>query len=124
MWRLEGHTAAAGGKAHRVRKVGIVVSYGGSGEQGWRTELELGRGKSLDNHHGATTFGTDPKRVRFLDSGGFWFGARWLVCVESLKAKRQESGAPAVGEEAKVANANEAFGQQVQQEAAQELIER
>jgi hypothetical protein len=39
-----------------------------------------------------------------------------------LKAKRQQSGASAVGEEAKVANADEAFGQQVQQEAAQELI--
>jgi hypothetical protein len=40
-----------------------------------------------------------------------------------LKAKRQESGAPAVGEEAKVANADKAFGKQVQQETAQELIE-
>jgi hypothetical protein len=41
-----------------------------------------------------------------------------------LQAKRQESGAPPVGEEAKVADADEAFGQQVQEEAAQELIER
>jgi len=41
-----------------------------------------------------------------------------------LKAKRQESGASAVGEETKVADADEAFGQQVQQEAAQELIKR
>jgi hypothetical protein len=41
-----------------------------------------------------------------------------------LKAKRQESGAAAVGEEAEVADANEAFGEQVQQEAAQKLIER
>jgi hypothetical protein len=40
-----------------------------------------------------------------------------------LKAKRQESAAPAVGEEAKVANADKAFGQQMQQEATQELIE-
>jgi hypothetical protein len=35
-----------------------------------------------------------------------------------LKAERQESGAAPVGEEAEVANANEAFGKQVQQEAA------
>jgi hypothetical protein len=38
-----------------------------------------------------------------------------------LKAKRQERGAPAVGKETKVANADEAFGKQMQQEAAQEL---
>jgi hypothetical protein len=41
-----------------------------------------------------------------------------------LKAKQQESGAAAVGEEAEVADTNEAFGEQVQQEAAQKLIER
>ncbi len=107
-----------------MREVGIVVSCGGSCEKGWRTELELGSGKSLDNHHGTAAFGTDPKRARFLGRGGFWLGVRWLHCVEYLKAKRQDSGASAVGEEAKVANADEAFGQQVQQEAAQELIER
>jgi hypothetical protein len=56
--------------------------------------------------------------VRFLGQGSFWLGVRWLCCVEELKAKRQESSASAVGEEAKVANADEAFGQQVQQEAA------
>ena len=111
------------GERHRMSEVGIVVSCSGPGEKGRRTELELGRGKSLDDHHGAATFGTDPKRIRFLGRGGLWFGARWLYCVEFLKAKGQESGASAVGEEAKVANADEAFGQQVQQEAAQELIE-
>jgi hypothetical protein len=40
-----------------------------------------------------------------------------------LKTERQESGAPPVGEEAKVANADEAFGKQMQEESAQELIE-
>jgi hypothetical protein len=39
-----------------------------------------------------------------------------------LKAEREESGTPPVGEEAKVANADEAFGKQMQQETAQELI--
>ena len=86
--------------------------------------MELGSGKSLDDHHGAAAFGTDPKWTRFLARGDSWFSARWLYCIESLKAKRQESGASAVGEETKVADANEAFGQQVQQEAAQELIQR
>ena len=41
-----------------------------------------------------------------------------------MKAKRQESGAAAVGEEAEVADADEAFGEQVQQEAVQKLLER
>jgi hypothetical protein len=40
-----------------------------------------------------------------------------------LKAKRQCGGAPPVGEEAKVANADKAFGKDMQEEAAQELIE-
>ena len=101
-----------------------MVSCGGSDEKGWRTELELGRGKSLDDHHAAATLGTEPKCAGFLDRGGFWFGRRWRYCAEELQAKRQESGAPPVGEEAKVADADEAFGQQVQEEAAQELIER
>ena len=51
-------------------------------------------------------------------------GLRWLFCVEWWITKRQESGAAAVGEEAEVADADEAFGQRVQQEATQELIER
>ncbi len=41
-----------------------------------------------------------------------------------MKAKWQECGTPAVGQEAEVTDAHEAFGKQVQQEAAQELIER
>jgi hypothetical protein len=40
-----------------------------------------------------------------------------------LKAEGQESSASPVSEEAKVANADKAFGKQVQQETAQELIE-
>ena len=106
-----------------MSEIEIVVSCGDSGGKGWRTELDLGSGKSLDDHHLSATLGTEPKWARFLGRGGFWFGLRWLYCVEYLKAKRQESGAPPVGEEAKVANADEAFGQQVQQEASQELIQ-
>jgi len=41
-----------------------------------------------------------------------------------LKAEWQESGASPTGKKAEVADADEAFGQRVQQEAAQELIER
>ena len=123
VWGQEGRTTLAGGEKHRVREIGIFVSCGDSGGKGWRTELDLGSGKSLDDHHAAATFGTEPKWARFLGRRGFWFGLRWLYCSEQLKAKRQEGGAPAVGKETKVANADEAFGKQMQQEAAQELIE-
>jgi len=40
-----------------------------------------------------------------------------------LKAQGQESSPPPVGEEAKVANADEAFGKHMQQETAEELIQ-
>jgi hypothetical protein len=106
-----------------VRELGKVVSCCGSGEKRWRAELELGGGKSLDDHHGPATVGTEPKRSGFLDGGGLWLGLRLNHC-EGLPAKWQESGPPPVGEKAEVANADEAFGEQVQQEAAQELIER
>ena len=41
-----------------------------------------------------------------------------------MKAKRQERGASPIGKEAEVADADEAFGEQIQEEAAQELIQR
>jgi len=54
----------------------------------------------------------------FCSAGG-------LLChAQQLKTKRQEGGAFPVGQETEVANPHEAFGKQVQQEAAQELIER
>jgi len=61
----------AGGETHRVKEMVIVDSCSGSGGKGWRTELELGSGKSLDDHHGAAAFGTEPKWARFLGRRGF-----------------------------------------------------
>ena len=101
----------------------MVVSCGGSGEQGWRAELELGGAKPLDDHHRPATVRTEPKRSGFFGGGCFWLGLRLQHC-EGLPAEWQESGPPPVGEKAEMANADEAFGEQVQQEAAQELIER
>src|SRR5271163_3088248 len=43
---------------------------------------------------------------------------------EQLEAERQQRGASPVGEEAEVADAHEAAWQQVEQEAAQELVDR
>ena len=44
--------------------------------------------------------------------------------MQQLEAKRQQTGPPAVGKEAEVADAHEAAWQQVEQEAAQELFDR
>jgi len=41
-----------------------------------------------------------------------------------VKAEREESGTSAVSEEAEIPDAHETFGEQVQQETAQEFIER
>jgi hypothetical protein len=62
VWGQAGRSTPAGGEGHRVRELGKVVSCGGSGEKGWRTELDLSRRKSLDDHHRAATVGTEPER--------------------------------------------------------------
>jgi len=59
-----------------------------------------------------------------LGSGDGWFDLWLRERAEYLPAKRQQSGAPPVGKEAEVADANETFGEQVPQETAQKLIER
>ena len=49
----------------------------------------------------------------------------WLIgLLEQPEAERKKFCSPPVGEEAEVADAHEAARQQVQQEAAQELIDR
>jgi len=64
----------AGDQRHRIREIGMVVSCGDSGERGWRTELNLGSRKSLDDHHAAAAFGTEPKWARFQGRRGLRFG--------------------------------------------------
>ena len=68
--------------------------------------------------------GAEPQIARWIIQGCFWWGLRWGQQAEHFKAKRQERGASPVGEEAEVPDADEASGEQVQQEAAQELIEQ
>ncbi len=50
-----------------------------------------------------------------------------MLCLgsraEQMKAKWQERGAPAVGKEAEVPDAHEAFRKHVQQKSAQEFID-
>jgi hypothetical protein len=80
--RQPGRTTVAGDGKHRGSEILIGVSCSGSDERRWRTELELGGGKSLDDHHGAATLGTEPQRVQFLGWRGFWFGLRRLFRAE------------------------------------------
>jgi hypothetical protein len=96
-----------------------VVSCG-NGER-WRTKLHFYSREPFDDHHRSTTHGAAPEIVRARD---VLMDLRFRWCAEQLKTKRQESGASPVGQETEVADAHEAFGKQVQQEAAQEVIER
>jgi hypothetical protein len=99
------HTAISG--------CGRLISCGSHDEAGWRTELELCRRESFDDHHGPAAIGTAPQRVHCRSGCGFRFGLQWN-CTEGGEAQRQERGAPSVGEEAEVADADEALGEQVQ----------
>src|SRR5487761_163851 len=97
-----------------------VVSCGSRKQARGRTKLDLGSSKPFDDPHRPTTLGTKSKIVR----GGCQRLLGLRCRAEQMKAKRQERSASAVGEEAEVANAHEAFRKHVQQEAAQEFIER
>ena len=96
----------------------------GTGERRRGTEQDLNGGEGLDDDHGPAAFGTAVKRAGLLGGGCCWFNLRLWYGAEYLKAEGQESSPPPVGEEAEVADADEAFGKQMQEEAAQELIER
>src|SRR6266567_3451884 len=96
------------------------VLVGRSNDQRWRTKLDFRSGESFDDHHRPTTLGTRPKIAR-TGGGGLLLGLR--CPAEQLEAKWQGGGTSAIGQEAEVADAHETFREQVQQEAAQELIE-
>jgi len=91
---------------------GRVISCS-CGQEWWRTELELCRCESFDDGHRSAALRTAPQRVRGRSGRSFRFLFRWSG-VESGEAPWQQGGAPAVGEEAEVADADEALGEQVQ----------
>src|ERR1700745_4450507 len=82
------------------------------GQERWRTELELCRRESFDDGHRSAALGTAQQRVRYRSGRSFRFVFRWSG-VESGAAAWQQGGAPSVGEEAEVADADEALGEQV-----------
>ena len=90
---------------------GRVISCS-RGQERWRTELELWRGESFDDGHRSAALGTAPQRVRGRRGRGFRFVFGWSG-VENGEAQRQERGAPSIGEETEVADADETLGEQV-----------
>ena len=103
------HTSARRSEARRQCGVWRVISCS-RGQERWRAELELCGCESLDDGLGPPHLG-QRHRVR-CRSRSFRFVFRWSG-VESGEAPWQQGGAPAVGEEAEVADADETFGEQV-----------
>jgi hypothetical protein len=66
VWGQEERTTPAG-EAHRKRGLGFVVSCGGTGQKGWRTELEL-CGSSADS---SATMRNSPEKVLTKDEQPF-----------------------------------------------------
>src|SRR5258706_16195041 len=92
----------------------------------WRTRQQLSCGEPFDDRHGASADGTVPVggRAGVICSRR----CRWSRDVgstrERLEAEWQQPSASSIGEEAVVTNAHEAARQQMEQEAAQELVDR
>ena len=95
-----------------------------SGDHWRRTELNFGSREPFDDLHGSTAFRAAPKTGRVFGEGSVLLGLRLLYRAEQVKAERQESGPLAIGQEAEVTDAHETLGEQVQQEASQELVDR
>ncbi len=74
--------------------------------------MELCGCESFDDDHGSAALGTEPQWVQGRSGRGFRFVFRWSG-VESGETLWQQGGAPAVGEEAEVADADEALGKHV-----------
>ena len=99
-------------------------SSGAPAEMRRRSEEELGGGEALDNLHGSAAERTLPQRVSG-ERGRRGSVCCWLIgWLEQPETVQKELGSPPVSEEAEVADAHEAAREQVQEEAAQELIDR
>jgi len=109
---------------HAERREGFGLESGvscGRSEQWWGTKLDFRSRKPFDDHHRSTTLGTTPETVR---ASGILIRVRLLCRAKQVKAQWQESGTSPIGQETKIANAYETFGEQVQEEATEEFIKR
>ena len=84
-----------------------------------RVEVELPGGEPLDESHWGATAGTRPRRTR--GRGRRRFGCRSRRGGQRLTALREVRRAPPCGEEAEVADADEALREDVHQEATEKL---
>ena len=72
--------------------------------------MDFGSGESLDDLHRSTALRAAPRIGEVFGAGTVLFGLRLLCRSQKLKAKGQERGAFAVGQEAEVTDAHKAFG--------------
>lgn len=91
----------------------------------WSAELHLSRGESFEDEHRSAAARTLRQELcsRCLAdlNRRFWWLGETVKCPE---AEREQGCTLSVREEAEVADADEAAWEQVQEEAAQELIDR
>src|SRR5713226_1254365 len=99
------HREAERAKTREGFELERVVSCG-SGDRWWRTKLHLGGREPFDDLHRSTTVGAAPKISGAISGGDVLLGWRFLRRAEQVKAKRQECGASAVGQKAKVSDAH------------------
>lgn len=76
-----------------------------SRDQWWRAKLDFGSGEPFDDLHWSSALGTGIKIRSVFGGGSVLFGLGLLCRAEQVKAKRQEIGTLAVGQEAEVADA-------------------
>jgi hypothetical protein len=80
-----------------------------------RRSRQLMTGEAFDDEHGLGA-----ERALDLSCGSrLWW---WRSCLQQEAATQQRCGPFTVGEEAEVADANQAFGQNVDEKSSQELI--
>ena len=106
-------------EARREFEFDRVVSCG----QRWRTKLDFRSREHFDDRHWGATLRTAPS-VAELDGGSISPKLLFWRCPQCLEAEGQGGGTLAVGQKTEVADAHETFGEQMQQETAQEVIER
>ncbi len=108
-----GHRDAERLEGRRVFELERVVSCRRA-DPWWRTKLNFGSGEPFDDLHRSTAFRAAPKSGAIFGGRGVLSGLRLLCRTQQLKAKRQECGAFAVGQEAEVTDAHEALRKDVQ----------
>jgi hypothetical protein len=119
---VSGDTPAGGAEARAVES-GMDGWLGRVKERAPGGEVPSGKyRKSFDDDHGSETFwAAETSGLGWGGSDGSGWVRRGMVGEQSL-TKGQECCAPAIGQEAERADADKAAGQDVEQEAAQELL--